>query len=484
MAFDITQLHRLGEYCYEIRRPPGSGMRVPARLYADEDILQSAATDRSLQQLMNVAWLPGIVGRALAMPDIHEGYGFPIGGVAATDVTDGVVSPGGVGYDINCGVRLLAGNVDADEVRPHLSRLMDAVMAAVPSGMGRGGGIRLQKARLSDALEGGAQWAVAAGYGSREDTEHCEEGGCIDRSRSATVSDRAKDRGADQLGTLGSGNHFLEMDEVVEVYDAKAADAYGLRPGQLVVQIHSGSRGLGHQVCTDYVRRFQTAVGHFNYDLPDRELVCAPIESDAGRNYLAAMSAAANYAWANRQVMTESIRRACESLRHLGLPAIRLSVVYDVAHNVAKIETHRVGSRSVPVCVHRKGATRAFPPGHPDVPARYRAVGQPVLVPGDMGTASYVLRGTETAMTETFGSSCHGAGRLMSRGAARASVDARDLRRTLEERGIAVRAGSLKGLAEEAPEAYKDIHRVVDVVHNAGLATKVARLEPLGVLKG
>ncbi len=484
MAYDLSRVQQIGQYCYEIPRAADGSMRTSARLYADEEILRSAAEDRSLNQLTHVAWLPGIVGSALAMPDIHEGYGFPIGGVAATGLKDGVVSPGGVGYDINCGVRLLTGSLDANEVRPHLSRLMDAVTQAVPSGVGRGGDVRLKRARLADVLEGGAQWAAQAGYGSREDAEHCEEGGRIARARADAVSDRAQDRGLDQVGTLGSGNHFLEFDEVVDVYDARAADAFGLRPGQLVVQIHSGSRGLGHQVCTDYVRRFQTSTKRFGYDLPDRELVCAPVESDEGQDYLAAMSAAANYAWANRQVMTEAVRRACERLRGAGLPALALSVLYDVAHNVAKIETHQVRGKSLPLCVHRKGATRAFPPGHPDVPAVYRSVGQPVLVPGDMGTASYVLRGTDVAMAETFGSSCHGAGRVMSRGAARSRVDARDLRQRLEQKGIVVRAGSLKGLAEEAPEAYKDIHRVVEVVHGAGLALKVARLRPLGVVKG
>ncbi len=484
MAFDLKRVIKLDDYRYEIPRAADGSMRVPARLFADEEILRAAASDRSLEQLVNVAWLPGIVGAAIAMPDIHEGYGFPIGGVAATSVDDGVVSPGGVGYDINCGVRLLSADVDAAAVRSLLPRIMDALLHAVPAGVGRGGDVRMQRARLADVLEGGAQWAVKAGYGSREDSEHCEEGGCIRSARAEAVSDRAKERGRDQVGTLGSGNHFLELDEVAEVYDAAAADAFGLSPGQLVVQIHSGSRGLGHQVCTDYVRAFQGAARRFGYQLPDRELVCAPVNSTEGQDYLAAMSAAANYAWANRQVMTDAIRRVLEAVIPSTMRRVHLRVVYDVAHNVAKLETHRVGGREMRVCVHRKGATRAFPPGHPEVPARYRAVGQPVLVPGDMGTASYVLRGTQTAMEESLGSSCHGAGRIMSRGAARSSVDARDLRERLEGKGISVRAGSLKGLAEEAPEAYKDIHRVVEVVHGAGLALRVARLQPLGVVKG
>jgi tRNA-splicing ligase RtcB len=484
VAFDLSTITKVGEYLYEIPASAHPGMKVPARLYADETILRDASEDRSLEQLANVAWLPGIVSYSLAMPDIHEGYGFPIGGVAATRVDQGVVSPGGVGYDINCGVRLLASNLDAEEVRPFLAQLMDAVARGVPAGVGRGGDVRLAKARLDDALEGGAQWAIQAGFGDRVDAEHCEENGRITGAQASAVSDRAKDRGRDQLGTLGAGNHFLELDEVTEIYDAKAADAFGLRRGQLVVQIHSGSRGLGHQVCTDYVRSFQSAVKRYGYALPDRELVCAPVQSQDGQDYLAAMAAAANFAWANRQIMTDAVRQAFEHTLTGKVGQARLRVVYDVAHNVAKIETHRVNDQAVKVCVHRKGATRAFPPGHEAVPAAYRAVGQPVLVPGDMGTASYVLCGTQEAMERSFGSSCHGAGRVLSRRAARGQVDSRRLLAELESRGMQVRAGSLKGLAEEAPDAYKDIHRVVEVVHGAGLARKVARLQPLGVVKG
>ena len=484
MTFDISRLKRVSEFLYEIPADYRPGMRVPARLYADHAILEAAAQDRSIEQLVNVAWLPGVVLHALAMPDIHEGYGFPIGGVAATSRTGGVISPGGVGYDINCGVRLMATNLDAAEVGPLIGELMDALAQAVPAGVGRGGDVRLIKAGMDEPLEGGAQWAVSAGFGERVDAEHCEENGRIPWARAGAVSARAIDRGRDQLGTLGSGNHFLELDEVTQTYDEEAADAYGLRPGQLVVQIHSGSRGLGHQVCTDYVKSFQAVVRREKYDLPDRELVCAPLASDEGQDYLAGMSAAANYAWANRQVMTDLVRRAFEGvLRGRGLRA-DMHVVYDVAHNVAKIETHQVNGRPVEVCVHRKGATRGFPPGHPEVPAAYRNVGQPVLVPGDMGSASYVLRGTERAMAETFGSCCHGAGRLMSRAAARRQTDVRELRVRLEQEGITVRAGSNRGLAEEAPGAYKDVHRVVEVVHGAGLALKVAQLVPIGVVKG
>ncbi|MHB0877360.1 MAG: RtcB family protein, partial [Anaerolineae bacterium] len=387
-------------------------------------------------------------------------------------------------YDINCGVRLLATSMDVEDVRPSLDELMNAIAASVPAGLGAGGELRLQKSRLDDALEGGAEWAVSAGYGERADAEHCEEGGRIRRARAAAVSAKAKERGSDQLGTLGSGNHFLELDQVVAVYDEAAADAFGLRRGQLVVQIHSGSRGLGHQVCTDYVHDFQPVVRRLGYELPDRELVCAPVASDEGQDYLAAMSAAANFAWANRQTMTHLMRRAFEKVLAGKARRVSLRVVYDVAHNVAKLEQHSVDGIRRELCVHRKGATRAFPAGHPDVPADYRAVGQPVLVPGDMGTSSYVLVANEAAMSLAFGSCCHGAGRLLSRAAARKKVDVKRLRAELEERGIVVRAHSNSGLAEEAPDAYKDIDAVVAVVEGAGLARRVAQLRPIGVVKG
>ncbi|MGQ9553316.1 MAG: RtcB family protein [Anaerolineae bacterium] len=482
--FDSKVLKQIGPYLYEIPMSYRSEMRVPALLYADAAIVEAAIRDNSLAQLANVAWLPGIVGYALAMPDIHEGYGFPIGGVAATDRQKGVISPGGVGYDINCGVRLLSTNLDVAEVRPFLPELMNAITAGIPAGVGSGGDVRLQRARLDDALEGGAQWAVTAGYGEKADAEHCEEGGRMPWARASAVSSKAKERGRDQVGTLGSGNHFVELDEVVEIYDPEAAAAFGLRRGQLVAQVHSGSRGLGHQVCTDYVRSFQAVAQREGYKLPDRELVCAPLSSQEGEEYLAAMSAAANFAWANRQVMTHHVRRAFENVLLGKVRRVSVRVVYDVAHNIAKIETHQVAGRSAELCVHRKGATRAFPPGHQAVPQDYRAIGQPVLVPGDMGTASYVLRGTDMAMQNTFGSCCHGAGRVMSRAAAKRQVNAQELRRSLEEQGIVLRAHSTAGLVEEAPDAYKDVHRVVEVVHGAGLALKVAQLRPLAVMKG
>ena len=483
MAYERA-LRQLSEYVFEIPVGFREDMRVPARLYADNELAAMAAKDRSLAQLVNVACLPGVVGYALAMPDIHEGYGFPIGGVAATDGRHGVISPGGVGYDINCGVRLLASNLDADEVRPFLGQVMDAIAAAVPAGVGVTGEIRLAKVRLDDVLEGGAQWAVSAGFGRREDIDHCEADGRLEWARASAVSARARERGREQVGTLGAGNHFIELSEVVQVFDAGAADVFGLRPGQLVVQLHSGSRGLGHQVATDFVRSFQAVVRREGYQLPDRELVCAPLGSSEGQDYLAAMSAAANFAWANRLVMSEILRRACERALAGKVRAVDLRLVYDVAHNVAKLERHTVHGKATEVCVHRKGATRAFPAGHKELPSDYIGVGQPVLVPGDMGTASYVLVGTEKAMSETFGSCCHGAGRVLSRSAARKEVNSLELRRSLEAQGITIRAHNLGSLAEEAPAAYKDVERVVSVVEGAGLARRVARLIPLGVVKG
>ena len=477
-------LRRVGTHIWEIGKDFQPGMRVPARLVADEVILTQALTDRSLAQLANTATLPGVVASVWAMPDIHEGYGFPIGGVAATRFPGGVISPGGVGYDICCGIRLLASGLQRAEVAPHLDALASALDAHVPSGVGRKGSVRLSIRDLDRLLEQGSRWVVSQGYGRREDVAHTEEGGCLSQADAGKVSPRARERGKDQVGTLGGGNHFVEVDEVVEVYDDAAARVFGLFLGQIVVQIHCGSRGLGHQVCTDYVRLLQKAVQKYGIELPDRQLVCAPLDSPEGRDYLAAMACAANYAWANRQVLTHHVRRAFEAVLAGHARDWDLHQVYDVAHNIAKIEHHVVDGKRIKLCVHRKGATRAFGPGHQELPEDYRAVGQPVLVPGSMGTASYVLVGTDEAMTLTFGSTCHGAGRTMSRGEAKRKVQGHKLRAELEARGIAVRAASSSGLAEEAPLAYKDVDRVVDVVHEAGLARKVARLVPLAVVKG
>lgn len=477
-------LVKIGEVVYEVPRTFRHDMRVPAHFYADDELLVKALEDRSLEQLVNTATLPGIVGHAMAMPDIHQGYGFPIGGVAATRLPDGVISPGGVGYDINCGVRVIGTSFDADTLQPHLDKLADALYRHLPSGVGVKGRLHINKAELDQILLDGSRWALREGYARPEDVAHTEEGGRMGGADPAKVSKSAKERGLEQVGTLGSGNHFAEVDVITEIHDADAADVLGLRRGQVVVQVHCGSRGLGHQVATDYIEQFQRASNRFGYSLPDRQLVCAPLDSPEGQSYLAAMNCAANYAWANRQVLTHEIRAAFAEVLAGAVRPDDLFVVYDVAHNMAKIESHEVEGRPIRVCVHRKGATRAFGPGHPDIPADYRAIGQPVLVPGSMGTASYVLLGTAASMQLTFGSCCHGAGRVMSRADAKRNVRGERLRTELAEDGIVVRAGSLAGLAEEAPQAYKDVARVVAVVEAAGIARVVARLEPLAVIKG
>jgi tRNA-splicing ligase RtcB len=459
-------------------------MRVPARFYADDRLLDGITGDRSLEQLVNTATLPGVVRYVLAMPDIHQGYGFPIGGVVATELPHGVISPGGVGYDINCGVRLLASPLEADAVRPHLDHLATVLYANCPSGVGQGGPVKLKPGELDEVMENGARWALKRGFATEADLDRTEEGGCLAGADAGKVSARARERGRGQVGTLGAGNHFIEVDVVDRVQDETAARRLGLFPGQVVVQIHCGSRGLGHQVCTDYVNLFQKAVRQYGLTLPDRELVCAPVGSPEGRDYLAAMQAAANYAFANRQVLAFHIRRSFEQVLAGRVKNHHLFQVYDIAHNMAKIESHTVGGRRLTLCVHRKGATRAFGPGSEVLPAAYRDIGQPVLVPGSMGTSSWVLVGTEGAMDQTFGSTCHGAGRTMSRHQAKRSVHGAGLRAELEARGIQVRAGSLSGLAEEAPGAYKDVDRVVEVVHGAGIARRVARLTPLAVIKG
>ena len=475
---------KIGDFLYEIPTSHRPDMRVPARFYADDRLLDGITGDRSLDQLVNTATLPGVVRYALAMPDIHQGYGFPIGGVVATELPHGVISPGGVGYDINCGVRLLASPLEADAVRPHLDHLATVLYANCPSGVGQGGPVKLKPGELDEVMENGARWALKRGFATEADLDRTEEGGCLAGADAGKVSTRARERGRGQVGTLGSGNHFIEVDMVDRVQDETAARRLGLFPGQVVVQIHCGSRGLGHQVCTDYVNLFQKAVRQYGLTLPDRELVCAPVGSPEGRDYLSAMQAAANYAFANRQVLAFHIRRSFEQVLAGRVKNHHLFQVYDIAHNMAKIESHTVGGRRLTLCVHRKGATRAFGPGSEVLPAAYRDIGQPVLVPGSMGTSSWVLVGTEGAMDQTFGSTCHGAGRTMSRHQAKRSVHGAGLREELEARGIHVRAGSLSGLAEEAPGAYKDVDRVVEVVHGAGIARRVARLTPLAVIKG
>lgn len=475
---------RIDKYLYEIPQSFRADMRVPARFYADPELISAAMGDKSLDQLVNTATLPGIANYALAMPDIHQGYGFPIGGVVATELPDGVISPGGVGYDINCGVRLLATQMVEEEVAPYLDDLASAIYANCPSGVGKGGSIKLKPGELERLVEEGAQWALSRGYATQSDLVRTEESGCLKGADASKVSQRAKERGKGQVGTLGAGNHFIEVDVVTQVFDEAAADRMGLFPGQVSAQIHCGSRGFGHQICGDYVKRFQKAVHKYGINLPDRELVCAPVNSPEGQDYLAAMKAAANYAFVNRQVLTHHVRRSFEQALAGKVKNYHIYQIYDIAHNMAKVESHEIGGRQVKVCVHRKGATRAFGPGSAALPDVYRDIGQPVLVPGSMGTGSWVLVGTENAMHQTFGSTCHGAGRTMSRAKAKKTVWGAELREELEAGGIRIRAGSMSGLAEEAPVAYKDVDRVVEVVHGAGIARKVARLEPLAVIKG
>ena len=480
-----SDLVRISEYVWEIPKSFRPDMKVPARIYASEKLLEQAFRDESMEQLVNTAAMPGVVKRVLVMPDAHQGYGPPIGGVVPTRYPDGVISPGAVGYDINCGVRLMGSRLVAAEVKNELDGLISALFHHIPSGVGKGGGIRSVSGReLDEVLVKGAAWAVKAGYGRPDDLERLEEGGAMAGADPTAVSSRAKQRGGTQLGTLGSGNHFVEIQEVEEIYDQEVARTFGLFKGQLALSIHSGSRGLGHQVCDDYVQELQAAVRKYNIELPDRQLVCAPLNTPEGKRYFGAMASAANFAWANRQCMTHLARRSFEEVLAGKVHDFDLYTIYDVAHNIAKIEEHVVDGQKMKLCIHRKGATRAFGPGHPAVTPLYRAVGQPVLVPGDMGTASYVLVGTADAMEESFGTCCHGAGRTMSRAAAKKKIHGGTLRQELEARGIHVRAESMAGLAEEAPEAYKDIDAVVEVVHGAGLARKVARLRPLAVMKG
>jgi tRNA-splicing ligase RtcB len=479
-----SHLQRVAENVWEIPVEFRDDMRVPARLYADEDLLDAALGDNSVLQLVNTATLPGVIRHAIAMPDIHQGYGFPIGGVVATRLPDGVISPGGVGYDINCGVRLLVSLASADEIKPHLRDIASSLYSNCPSGVGSRGHLRLTKSELDKVLHEGSRWMLEKGYACRQDLDHTEEFGMIAGAEAVYVSDRARERGHDQLGTLGAGNHFIEVDKVCEVYDQATAARLGIYLGNVAVQIHCGSRGLGHQVCEDYVSRFQKTVQDYGITLPDRELVCAPFDSKEGQEYFHAMVCAANFAFANRQLLAHLIRRSFDEALAGRIKHFELRQVYDIAHNMAKVEEHEVDGRSVRVCVHRKGATRAFGPGSAVLPDDLRDIGQPVLIPGSMGTASYVLIGTKQAMQQTFGSTCHGAGRVMSRARAKKIVRGTELRDQLKSRGILICAGSMSGLAEEAPVAYKDVARVVEVVHSLGIGRKIARLEPVAVIKG
>jgi len=478
-------LERISEYTWRIPKSYKPGMRVPGLVFADEELLSKMKTDRTLVQCANVAHLPGIYKHAITLPDGHEGYGFPIGGVAATDYEEGVISPGGVGYDINCGVRLLTTNLSEEDVRPNLRKLAEIIFRNVPSGLGSRRKASVSPSELDRIVTEGVPRVVEQGYGWPEDIERCEENGCMKNANPDKVSSTAKRRGLSQIGTLGSGNHFLEVQKVDNIYDPKVAKVFGItHEGQVTVMIHCGSRGFGHQICSDYLRVVERAVRKYGISIPDRELACAPSKSREAEDYFEAMSCAVNYAFVNRQMITHWVRQSFEEA--LGMPTekIGLSLVYDVAHNIAKIEEHTIDGRRVKVWVHRKGATRAFPPGHEAIPAEYRDVGQPVLIPGSMGTSSYVLVGTSKAMEISFGSTAHGAGRMMSRAAAKRKFWGGDVRRDLERRGIVVRSASATVLAEEADLAYKDVDRVAAVSDAVGIAKRVARLVPLAVIKG
>jgi len=471
---------RVDNYRYRLPASYKKGMKIDGMVYADAELLKQIEGDQTREQIANVATLPGLVGKSLAMPDAHQGYGFCIGGVAAADLNDGVVSAGGVGFDINCGVRLLAVDADPEDVRKNLEALLNQIFRDVPCGTGRKGSVDLGGKEIDAVLTDGARWAVQHKYGLEKDLARIEEFGCLPGADPKKVSGRAKERGHQQLGTLGSGNHFVEIQSVEDLFDDTTAHAFGVHKGQIVVLIHSGSRGLGHQVCTDYLDLMDGSMKKYGISVVDRQLACVPIASREGEDYLHAMAASANFAFANRQMMTYWVREAFRRVVGTG----NIQVVYDVCHNIAKTEEHLVDGRRKTVLVHRKGATRAFPKGHPVLPGDLRDVGQPVLIPGSMGTESYILVGTDRAMEETFGSSCHGAGRAMSRTKAKRETSAEELLADMKRKGILVRGQSKSGLTEEKPDAYKDVNKVVEVIHGAGIARKVARLVPLAVMKG
>jgi len=479
---DKIHLEKIDDYRWRI--PRTGKMRVEGLIFLDETLMRDLQEDESPKQVANVAHLPGIQKYSLAMPDIHWGYGFPIGGVAAFDWKEGIISPGGVGYDINCGTRLLRSNLSREDLKDKIKDLVNALFQSIPSGVGSKGALRLSSQELRQVLERGAAWAVDHGYGSPEDLERTEDRGCMEGADPSVVSERALERGRPQLGTLGSGNHFLEVGFVEEIYDPQIAQVLGLEKDRVTVLIHSGSRGLGYQICDDFLKRMSERVRQLGLELPDRQLACDFIQSETGREYFSGMACAANYAWANRQMLMHWTREVFERELQRSPRDLGMNLVYDVCHNIAKREFHTLAGERREVCVHRKGATRAFPPGHPSLPEGYRSIGQPVLIPGDMGRYSYVLVGTEAAMEETFGSTCHGAGRVQSRTQAKKASKGRPLHRELEDRGILVKAASRGTLVEEAPEAYKDVSQVVEVVHRAGISRKVAKLRPWAVIKG
>jgi tRNA-splicing ligase RtcB len=478
-------IKRVSDVEYRIDPIASKGMRVPVTIYANEQLLSKMLSDRTIQQAMNVATLPGVQKHVVVLPDGHEGYGFPVGGVAAMSLDDGVISPGGVGYDINCGVRLIRTDLREEDVRPRLRELVNELFRAVPSGVGSEGVVKLSSSELDEVLTEGVYWAIRNGYGWSEDADVCEENGKMRGADPSKVSNMARKRGAPQLGTLGSGNHFLEVQKVDRIYDKEAAKAMGIeQEGQITVLIHCGSRGLGHQICSDYLRVSEVALKKYGITLPDRELACVPNNSEEGEAYRKAMYSALNFAWSNRQMITHWTRKAFEKVFNARENDLNMHLVYDVAHNIAKVEEHKVDGSLKRVVVHRKGATRAFPAGREEIPAKYRAIGQPVLIPGSMGTASWILLGNPKAMELTFGSTAHGAGRTMSRAAAKRSYTAQEVQKRLESRGIYIKALTREGVVEETPEAYKDVDAVADVSHSVGIATKVARLVPIGVIKG
>ncbi len=479
------ELVKIDDYRYKIPRSYKSGMKTDGIIYASERMLEKIKEDEAPEQVANVATLPGIVGYSLAMPDIHWGYGFAIGGVAAFDIKTGIISPGGVGYDINCGVRILRTNLKYDDIKERIKELIRALFENVPSGVGSTGKIRIDDREVKEVLVYGAQWALKKGFGWKEDIERIEEQGMLKGANPDKVSKRAIERGRPQLGTLGAGNHFLEIQMVQNIFDKESAKAMGINEeGQVTVMIHTGSRGLGYQICDDNVKTLGNAVRKYGIEIPDRQLACAPIESPEGKSYFEQMACAANYAWANRQCIMHWVREAFEKVLKKKAEDLGMELIYDVAHNIAKFEEHKIDGEMRRVCVHRKGATRAFVAGHKDVPEVYKKIGQPVLIPGDMGTHSYLLLGTERAMLETFGSTCHGAGRLLSRTKALEVTKGRKIDRELAEKGIYVLCASSEVLREEVPEAYKDIDMVVEAVDGAGISRKVARMRPLGVVKG
>ena len=475
---------KIGENQYQIDADPNLGMNVPVKIYADEPLLQKMLSDRTIMQARNVASIPGIVSHTVVLPDGHEGYGFPVGGVAAMDAEEGMISPGGVGYDINCGVRLLRSNLTEQTVRSKLKDLVNDLFSSIPSGVGSKGAVRLTNSELDEVLVNGVNWAIEHGYGSSNDSDVCEENGKIPGADPNKVSDKARKRGAPQLGSLGSGNHFLEIQKVAEIHDEEAANRMGIKEGTITVLIHCGSRGFGHQVCSDYLRVAEQAMEKYDISLPDRELACVPNNSEEGESYRKAMFAALNFAWSNRQMITHWTRKSFERIFNQTESDLDMKLVYDVAHNIAKVEKHKVDGQERKLVVHRKGATRAFPSNRSEIPSKYQDLGQPVLVPGSMGTSSWILLGKPNSMDLSFGSTAHGAGRTMSRSKARRNFTEDYVKKSLNDKGIFIKALTRDGVVEETPEAYKDVDSVVNVSHNLGIASKVAKLVPIGVIKG